>query len=318
VARILVLVLVLAALAVAGSSADARTRGGSPVALVTAETMNQLVAIDLPSGRVLRRIPMPVDPQNVESAGKQAVVVSTRGGAVTFVDVRSLRVVKVLRGFVAPHIAAVAPRGGWVYVTDDARGELDVIGRDRRVARRVFVGAGAHHMSFRPDGKRLWIALGERARTIVVLDTTQLGRPRVLSRFDPGFAAHDLAFAPDGRRVWITSDDSRYVTVVSARSRRPVFSIDGGSPPQHVAFGRGIAYVTSGDDGALRIVNPWTGRLLRRLGTPYGSFNFGLAGSLVLTSSLYRGTVTELDTRGRRLLSARIAPATRDVAVAAR
>jgi hypothetical protein len=50
--------------------------------------------------------------------------------------------------------------------------------------------------------------------------------------------------------------------------------------------------------------------------TPYGSFNLGLAGGLVTISSLYRGTLTELDDSGRVLLSRHLAPATRDVAVA--
>src|SRR5204863_9784344 len=114
-----------------------------------------------PSGRVVKRLRVPADPQNVEAYAGAAAVVSTRPGAVTLVDPRTLRIKKVIRGFGSPHIAAFAPDGDYLYVTDDARGQLAVIlGRG---IRQVFVGRGAPHMAFAPDGRRLRVARGERA-----------------------------------------------------------------------------------------------------------------------------------------------------------
>ena len=37
-------------------------------ALVTAETENRLLVVDLPSGRVVRRIPLPPDPEDIAAA----------------------------------------------------------------------------------------------------------------------------------------------------------------------------------------------------------------------------------------------------------
>src|SRR5205814_5394980 len=110
---------------VPASASQAAPRGGTPVALVTAETQNRLLAVSLPSGRVLRRIPMPAQPENVDTLGSTAVVVSTRGHSATIL--RGLHVVKVLRNFARPHIAALAPDGEWAYVSDDARGTISVI-----------------------------------------------------------------------------------------------------------------------------------------------------------------------------------------------
>src|ERR671930_733301 len=139
--KLAVLLLVVAALG--GGSAHG---GGSPVALVTAETENALLAISLPDGRVLKRLPMPADPENVAVVGfKWAVVVSPRAGAVTVVSLPSLRVVRVLRGFVSPHLAIATADSQGAYVTDDGSGRLVVLrlsGRPR-VVRSVFVGAGA-------------------------------------------------------------------------------------------------------------------------------------------------------------------------------
>src|SRR5207244_1873492 len=110
--------------------------------------------------------------------------------------------------------------------TDDASGELTVIRLgDGAIVDRLVVGAGAHHLAFRPDDREAWVALGESARTIVVLDTSNLARPRVVTRFDPGFPAHDLTFAPDGRRVWVTASDSAEVGVFAAASRRLLFRV---------------------------------------------------------------------------------------------
>jgi DNA-binding beta-propeller fold protein YncE len=312
-----ILLAVLAAFVLAPISA-AREAGGTPVALVTAETLDQLVAVELPSGRVLKRLRMPSDPQNVTVCGATAAVVSVRAGAVTLVDTSTLEVRRVLPGFGSPHIAACSPDGRYVYVTDDARGQLAVL--RNRVIRKVFVGYGAHHIASSPNQPRLWIALGERARSIAIVDTSKPARPRLIGHVNPHGLAHDLAFAPNGRRVWVTYDVGVRVRVFDALTRRPLKSVYGGAPPQHVAFdpysNARHAYITSGDDGTLRIVSLATGRTQQVVRTRHGSFNVETFGGFVVTSSLTNGALTELSDSGRVLLSKQVAPSARDVAVA--
>jgi DNA-binding beta-propeller fold protein YncE len=309
--------LCLACLVLVVAPASASVRGGQPVALVTAEKENALLVVAL-DGTVIRRIALPAGPQNVDapgSGGGTFVVASPAAGAVTLLDERTLRVVKILRGFGAPHLAAVAPGGRWAYVTDDPRGLLVVIDlARRRVVRRVDVGAGAHHLTVSPDGSRIWVALGERTRTIVVLDSSRPARPVVVGRFDPGFGAHDVVFAQDGRRVWVTADDRADLTVFDAATRKRLFTVPAAAPPQHVLFAHGRAYVTSGNASLLEVVDPTHGRVLSSVRVPYGSFNLAAGGGYVLVSSLFRGTLTELDERGRVLRTLHVAGATRDVA----
>jgi DNA-binding beta-propeller fold protein YncE len=312
--------MVVAAVLLAPASQARITSGGRPVALVTAETTNELVAVSLPEGRILRRLHMPADPQNVETGARTAVVVSTRGAAVTIVDVGRLRVEKVLRGFGTPHIPLIAADGRFAYVTDDERGQLVVIDlTHRRVARRVFVGLGAHHMAEDEAGNQLWIALGERARSIAIVDVSDPGRPHVTGHVKTR-EAHDLAFSPSDARVWVTYGDRPEIGVFSTATGRLVRLVRAGPPPQHVLFGPagggGHAYVTSGDNGTLRIFSAKTGRLLRVVRTSYGSFNLATYGSFVTTSSLYRGTLMDFDEDGHRRLARHVAPAARDVAVA--
>lgn len=311
------LVVLLAVLAVPASHA---AQGRDELALVTAETQNRLLVVDTRSGRVLRRLPVPAEPQNVEAYAGQAAVVSSAAGAVTLVDPRTLKIQRVVRGFVSPHIAAFAPGGDYLFVTDDARGQLAVI--LGRTVWKVFVGYGAHHLSFRPDQGQLWIALGERARSIAVVDTRRPLRPRLVGHVDPRGLAHDLAFTPDNRFVWVTYDDRPYLRVFDARTRRPVARLYTGPPPAHVRFddasGLGAyshyAYVTSGNSSSLRIFDWRERRLVRLVRTRPGAYNLAVDRGVVATSSLTQGTLT-LVRGGRRVLSERVAPAARDVAL---
>jgi len=287
-----------------------------PEALVTAETENRLAAVDVASGKVARRITLPPDPEFVAADRRVVVVVSPSAGAVTLLDRSSLRPIRILRGFGSPHIAELSPDGRYVYVTDDARGQLVVIRLSNgRLLARIPVGAEAHHFAVRPNGRRVWLALGESARTIVVVDTSDPTHPRVVGHFDPGFPVHDLSFAPDGRRVWLTSASGQDIGVFSSRTHRLVDRVPGGAPPQHVVFDGRRAYIASGYGSQLEMTGATSGHVLRVIHAPYGSFNLDAAGGFVAAASLLRGTLAIYDHRLRLRHTVQIAPAARDVAI---
>jgi DNA-binding beta-propeller fold protein YncE len=315
--------IVLAALC--SSSAGARTSGGQPVALVTAEQQNQLLAVTLPQGRVVRRVLLPDDPENVIAGPRSTAtvaVLSSKAGAVSLLDGRTLRIHRVVRGFVSPHLAAFSPDGRYLFVSDDGSGQLVVVGVARaKIIARLFVGLGAHHLTVNPNGQELWVALGERARSIAIVAVRQPGHPRLLARLAPGFTVHDLAFSPDGQRVWLTSDDEASTHVVSAQTHRLLFSVPAGRPPQHVAFNYQVdglgdrVWLTSGYGSQIELVDARDGRVLRVRHAPYGSFNLALSGGLVVTASLLNGTLSEFSDTLRPLRVLKVAASTRDVAL---
>jgi DNA-binding beta-propeller fold protein YncE len=293
-----------------------RTPGAGPQALVTAETENRLLIVDLRTGAVNRRIALPAGPQYVAAQSRLAVVASPNAGAATLLEGRPLHVARVFRGFGAPHITEISPDGKHAYVIDDARGTLTVIRlSDARLASTTYVGAGPHHATSSPDQRRLWVALGESARTIVILDTSDLGHPRVLGRFDPGFAAHDMSFSPDGRRVWISSARGPDVTVFRASDHRVLFRVPVGAPPQHIAFDGAYAYLTSGYGSTLEKVAAGSGRVIKRTTVPYGSFELDAADGFVATSSLLDGKLAIFTSQLRLLHTVSLAPATRDITI---
>jgi DNA-binding beta-propeller fold protein YncE len=299
----------------ARAAADVNRRSSDPVALVTAESRNQLLGVDLRTGRIRRGISLPADPENV-AIGAAAVIVSPAARTVTVLDPNTLHLRAEVHGFTAPHIPALGPDGEYAYITDDAAGTVTAIRLSGTKAYpSVPVGLGAHHLTLSPRGSRLWIALGESARTIVILDVANRTRPRVLRRFDPGFQVHDLLFSPNGREVWMSAATGPDVTVIDARTLKVRFRVPVGPPPQHIAFNRAHAYLTSGYGGTIEQVDAATGRILARAPSPYGSFELDAADGYVATASLLRGTLAIYDTRLRHRRIVQLAPATRDLAI---
>jgi DNA-binding beta-propeller fold protein YncE len=292
-------VVAATALAIA-PEALARTLGGTPVALVTADLESHIVALELATGRRLRQIPTLPGPRSIERVGDTAVVAHTAHGAVSLIDGVRLRVRKVLHDFEEPRYTASSLDGRYAFITDSGLRAVVVVDVPRgRIVRRLDVGGPARHISIDRAGRRLWTALGTKAPRIAVVDVLDDLRPRLLGAMKPPFLAHDVGFAPSGDVIWVTSGDRRELALFDPRTARAVRRYRAGAPPQHVTFSGRLAFVTSGDDGTLRTHNAASGRLLRTARVPVGSYNVQEGWGAILTPSLSRGTLCIADRRGR-------------------
>ena len=273
--------------------------GGTPVALVTADLESQVVAYELPSMKRLRAIRTAPFPRAIEQVGNVAVVAHSELGVVTLVDGATLTVKKVLRGFGEPRYAAASHDGRYAYLTDSGAGDMVVIDvLAGRVVGRVGVGGPARHLSLNRTGRRLWVALGMKARHIAVVDVTEPTRPRLVRRFEPPWLAHDVGFATRDR-VWVTSGSEREIALYDPRSGNLLKRLPAGAPPQHVTFRPGATFLTSGDDGTLERRDVREGSVVRRSRVPIGSYNVQEAEGFVLTPSLSAGTLCVADRYGR-------------------
>jgi hypothetical protein len=289
----------------------ANVRGA--VALVTADEESRLVAVELARGRIVRQIPTLGSPRSIERVGETAVVAHTELGAVSLV--RGLEVARVLRSFDEPRYTAAHPGGRYAYLTDAARGELVAVDVVRgHVVAREQVGARARHIAISPNGRTLWIALGSKAREVAIVDVSDRARPRLRHTFRQPFLAHDVGWAPNGRHVWVSSGDRQELAVYDARTGRLLARPDGDWPPQHVTFAGGLAYVTSGWSGTVR-VHRVDGAELRRNPVPLGSYNVQSGAGRIVTPSLGHGDLTVLDEAGRTLYRARVARSSHDACV---
>jgi DNA-binding beta-propeller fold protein YncE len=295
----------------------ATTTSPVPLALVTAEEEAHVAVVSLASMRVVQRLATVADPRSIESApGGRAVLAHAGSGAITLLEGRPLRVRRVLRGFGAPRYTAVRPGGRLAYVSDSEHGEIAVVDLVAgRVVRRLAVGAGARHLTLHPDGRTLWVVLGSSAEAIAVLDVREPERPRMIARVRPPFLAHDAGFSPSGRRVWVTAGRESRIVLYDAGRRTPVRVLRADAAPQHVAFGRGVAYVASGEAGTLAVHALADEALRRRTRVPAGSYNVQRTGARVLTPSLGTGRLTVLDRHGVVAGQVRVAASAHDACI---
>ncbi len=274
----------------------ARSLGGTPTALVTADLESHVVAVSLTHERVVRAIATPSDPRSIESVGNDAVVGHTTPGLVTIIDGETLRVRRILDGFVEPRYTVSAGDGRHAYLTDSGRQELVVLDvRLARVLRRVALGGPARHLALDPTRRRIFVALGNKAERVAVVDIRSPARPRVTTHFAPPFLAHDVGVGRFGY-VWVTSGATRELAVY--HRGRILVRVPADAPPQHVTFVSGFAFVTSGDDGTLRVHSGGTGELIGVERVPYGSYNVQRGWGRVLMPSLSRGTLAIASGRG--------------------
>ena len=291
-----------------------RAGGRRPLALVTADLASAVVVVDPYAGRVLRRIATRPDPRSIERVGETAVVAHTATDEVSLV--RGFTVRHVLRGFGEPRYTAGSPDGRYAYVTDSGHADLAVVDVIRaRVVAGVHLGGWPRHVSIDPTGRTLWVALGTAARDLAVVDVTRPAHPRHVGTVRPPFRLHDVGFVPGTRHVWVTSGDRDELAIHDARTGHVLRTLAAGSPPQHVAFDHGRAFVTSGDDGTLR-VHALNGQLLRVTTIPVGSYNVQRGPGRVLTPSLAHGTLCVLDEAGDVMRRVHVATSSHDACFA--
>jgi hypothetical protein len=270
----------------------------APWALVTCDTESRLAVVDLGSLAIVRSIAVLPDPRSVELVGKRAVVCHTAVGAVSIVGAGGVE--HVLHEFTEPRYTAAHPDGMHAFITDSGHSGVVAVDVARgRVLGRVNLPGWARHITIDAAGRRLWVGLGTASEHMAVLDATRLH----LSNLTPGFGVHDVGVAPDGR-LWLTGGRDRRLAI-----GRTMHAAD--AAPQHVTFGEGVAYVTSGEAGMLRVLS-LDGRLLRTTPVPTGSYNVQQGFGMVLTASLSAGSLTVLDRHGAVLARLQVARSCHD------
>jgi hypothetical protein len=285
-----------------------------PTALVTCDTESRIAAVDLASGEVTGSIPVLPGPRSLERVGNGlALACHTVVGALTILDGRARAVRHVLHGFPEPRYTARHPDGVHAFVTDSGSelvASVDVV--RGRVLGHAKLRGWARHISLSPDARTLWVGMGNLAPHVSIVDVSDPVRPRLVRDMTPPFLAHDVGFFPDGRHVWVTAGAAGETAVYTSGGRLR-YRLPADPGPQHVTYGRNVAYVTSGDAGTFRVHSLAGGRVLRETPVPVGSYNVQSGpGGLVLTPSLDTGTLAVLDAAGRLLREVKVSASSHD------
>jgi len=303
----------LAAAAPFGLRAALAAAARAPYAFVTCDEESCLAVVDLAAFRVVRRLQTPAAPRAIEVVGSRAVVAHWTLGSVSVVDAH--RVLHVVDGIEEPRYAAAHPDGVHAFVSDSSDGVAVVDVQRGRIVGRVSLPGWPRHLSVDPSGRALWVGLGTSATQVALVDVSNPRRPHLDVLVTPPFRAHDVGVSPDGHQVWVTSGlTDRTAIYVRGRSLRSTLAAD--AAPQHVTFGNGVAYVTSGHSGTLRVHSLADGSLLRTTRIPVGSYNVQHGRGRVITPSLSRGTLTILSVSGALLASVHVSSSCHDACFA--
>ena len=125
----------IAAPLVLSAAAKSVASGGTPTVLVTADRESHVVAIELPTGTIVRRIRTLPGPRSIEAAfATWAVVAHTASGRLSVLDGTGLKLRRVITGFREPRYTAIHPARypsgvdpagrPLAYVTDSLRREV--------------------------------------------------------------------------------------------------------------------------------------------------------------------------------------------------
>jgi DNA-binding beta-propeller fold protein YncE len=278
------MVLLLLALLVLAPAASGARAGGTPVAFVAAEDDDRLVAVDLTTGRVIARIPVPDGPHSVAEQGARWVLVtSPPAGAVTLVDAFSRKVVKVFRGFGRPHDVEVEAERA--YVTDEARGQLVVIDlTSRRISGRVQVGRRPHDVAV---ADLALVTHGTRHPDLTQVDVRRL---RVVREIGAGGPAQDISDRPDTANVYVTYWNSGAVGAVDWGRSRLLWRRQIGTLVQHVQFDYFAGdrlWATDSATGISYLLSTRNGRVLRTLSGCPGAHDIAFGGTAWVAVACY-------------------------------
>lgn len=133
---------------------------------------NTVTELDLSTGRALRSIDVPAQPEaiNVTADGAEAWVGSNATGRVSVVDARTGAVTTAAEGFSWPYRVLFSPDATLV-ILPDYRGEVVRFverATRRELGRMTFTGAGPQGITITPNGRHALLSLSAQGKVAVI------------------------------------------------------------------------------------------------------------------------------------------------------
>jgi YVTN family beta-propeller protein len=149
---------------------------------------------------------------------------NSAGDNVSIIDPATNKVVGVIKGIEVNHGAAVSPDGSRYYISNEAQSTLDVVdAKSLKVTNSVPLTGHPNNISIGKDGRRVYVAIARAPGAVDVIDTSSL--ENVKSILVKG-AVHNTYVTPDGKWVVAGSIASKTITVISAKTETPEWSLE--------------------------------------------------------------------------------------------
>ncbi|MGA2715599.1 MAG: beta-propeller fold lactonase family protein [Bryobacteraceae bacterium] len=164
---------------------------------------------------------------------------NSAGDNVSVIDPATNKVVGVIKGIEVNHGAAAAPDGSRYYISNEAQSTLDVVDtKSLKVTNSIPLSGHPNNIAIGKDGRRVYVSIARAPGAVDVIDTASLERVKSIPVKG---AVHNTYVTPDGNWVVSGSIASKTITVISAKTETPEWSL------QMTAGIRPMAFTTNPD-----------------------------------------------------------------------
>ena len=168
------------------------------------------------------------------------------------VDLRALKVSRILRSGQDPESFALSTDEKTVYVSNEDSAEMSAVDlASGEVRAHVKVGEEPEGVAVRPDGHVVYVTC-EGANGVVAIETTSL---KEIARVPTGARPRGVVFTSDGAKAFVTAENGGVVTVIDAQVHQPLATIALPRPVGAQVPPRPMGLVLSPDGRTLYVTN---------------------------------------------------------------
>lgn len=224
----------------APAPASAPTPTGPPAVgvYITNETGGDLSVVDAATNTVVATIPLGKRPRGIVASPDRTLLYVALSGSpiggpnvdesklpppdrsadgIGVVDVKQMKLVKVLPSGPDPEQLAISPDGKEVYVANEDAAQLSAIDTtDGHLIQSFKVGDEPEGVTVESGGKRAWVT-SEADGAVFVAD---LDGKKVAKRIKVGPRPRSVAFLPDDSRAYVPSENGGTLTMIDVKKPR--------------------------------------------------------------------------------------------------
>ena len=201
-------------------------------AYATLQTGRALVAVDVASNRLIKKVPLASDGFNlIVSPSGNRVYATTADGTLYVVNASTYHVITTLFVGAAANGLAWSPDASVLYVSSRDAGTVVAINpATNTITRTYHLGGMPQRLAVAPNGSKLYVANETTGLNVVNVATG------AVSRTSFGTAAYGLGLSRFGSQIYVTLPQAGEVRVLNRVSLEPVKTLHIGGTPRNVAF----------------------------------------------------------------------------------
>lgn len=230
----------------------------APTAFIPLGSANEVIAVDVASGKIIRRYPGVENPHGLVATpdGEYLVAGSIKetpvpAGAPADTPNSKLYVIHPGHGHVMAeipvsgwtHHEAITPDGKFVISTHPTRGGISVVDLiNNKVFKTIKTGPAPNYTQVTKDGKHAYVSNSGNG----TLSEIDLAKWEVIRTLEAGPSPEHLVFSPDEKTIYVANDRAGTVSVVSVQK---------GKVETTYKIGKRLHGLDIGDDGKTLFVS---------------------------------------------------------------